>query len=101
MDLTITAFERFISENCHAKFGGNWTTNKGEIAYIITKYPRLNRVKLASDKCKVKRLLNNVGTKYYYDTCAQVCLIPEDWLQRYLPHVVVKPVKEILDDQRQ
>ena len=30
MDLTFSAFERFVSENCHAKFGGNWTTNQGE-----------------------------------------------------------------------
>ena len=38
----------------HAKFGGNWTTNKGEtgggggaqcIAHIVPKYPILNRVK--------------------------------------------------------
>ena len=27
MDLTITDFERFY---LNAKFGGNWTTNKGE-----------------------------------------------------------------------
>ena len=30
MDFTITAFERFYPRNCHAKFGGNWTTNKAE-----------------------------------------------------------------------
>ena len=45
----------FISENCHAKFAGNWTTNKEETegeaqygplpAYIVTKYPNLNWVK--------------------------------------------------------
>ena len=50
MDLTLTAWRDFVSENCHAKFGGNWTTNKGETegappsVYIITKYPSLNRV---------------------------------------------------------
>ena len=31
MDLTFSAFESFVSENCHAKFGGNWTTNNGEM----------------------------------------------------------------------
>ena len=34
----------FISEDCHAKFGGKWATYKGETegggaAYIITKVP--------------------------------------------------------------
>ena len=53
MDLTFTVFQRFFSENCHARLGDNWTANKGETeggticppAYIITKYPSLNRVK--------------------------------------------------------
>ena len=59
MDLTITDFERFISESCHAKVGGNWTANKGETegggrdnvppAFIITKYLSLNRVNLRED----------------------------------------------------
>ena len=41
----------FTSNSCHAKFGCNWTTNKGETehcfpsAYVITKYPSLNRFK--------------------------------------------------------
>ena len=42
-------------EYYHAKFGGDWTTNKGETeggtmcpppAYMVPKYPSLNRVKL-------------------------------------------------------
>ena len=33
MDLTFTAFESFLfSKKCQAKFGCNWTTNKGECA---------------------------------------------------------------------
>ena len=42
----------FVPEYHHAKFGGNWTTNKGKTeggtmyppAYIVPKYPVLNRV---------------------------------------------------------
>ena len=53
MDSNLLPLRDFVSEFCHAKFGGNWTTNKGETegaqcappAYIITKYPSLNRVK--------------------------------------------------------
>ena len=30
MDLTLLLLRDFVSENCHAKFGGNWTTHKGE-----------------------------------------------------------------------
>ena len=30
MDLTFLPLRDFVSENCQAKFGGNWTTNKGE-----------------------------------------------------------------------
>ena len=57
MDLTFLPLRDFVSENCDAKFGGNWTENKGEmkgvghyvpppLTYIITKYPSLNRVKV-------------------------------------------------------
>ena len=49
----------FVPEYHHAKFGGNWTTNKGKTEqknkgkteratmppYILPKYPSLNRVK--------------------------------------------------------
>ena len=49
MDLTSLPLRDFVSENCHAEFGGNWTTNKGETegahCDIITKYPSLNSVK--------------------------------------------------------
>ena len=30
MDLTFLPLRDFVPENSHAKFGGNWTTNKGE-----------------------------------------------------------------------
>ena len=30
MDLTFTAFQNFVPYYHHAKFGGNWATNKGE-----------------------------------------------------------------------
>ena len=30
MDLTITAFDRFDLRELSSKFGGDWTTNKGE-----------------------------------------------------------------------
>ena len=45
MNLTITDFKKF--DLCHAKFGSNWTTTKGEtggghkIIKIITKYPKI------------------------------------------------------------
>ena len=45
-------FRDFVSEYYHAKFGTNWTTNKGETeggqslpVYMVPKYPGLNRVK--------------------------------------------------------
>ena len=43
----------FVSEYHHAKFSGNWTANKGKTggtmcpqAYVLPKYPSLNRVKV-------------------------------------------------------
>ena len=35
----------FVPEYHHANFGCNWTTNKGETAYMVPKDPSLNRVK--------------------------------------------------------
>ena len=69
-------------------------------SYVSHVTPRVQAklVKFMRDKCTVKCLLNNVNTECYYDTCAEICLISEDWLKRYLPDVIVKPVKEILDD---
>ena len=49
----------FVPEYHHAKFGCNWTTNKGEtegehniyiIAYMVPKDPSLYRVKLGKQK---------------------------------------------------
>ena len=49
------AFERFVPEYYHAKFGCNWTTNGGETeggtlcpppAYMVPKDPSLNSVKI-------------------------------------------------------
>ena len=49
------AFERFVPEYHHVKFGGDWTTNKGEAgghnvppAYILLKQPSLNRINTKS-----------------------------------------------------
>ena len=57
----------FVSEYNHAKFGCNWTTNKGETvgaqcppplpAYMVPKDPRLNRVK--SGKTKLWSVTDN------------------------------------------
>ena len=33
----------FVPEYHHAKFGCNWTTNKGETSYMVPKDPSLNR----------------------------------------------------------
>ena len=52
-----------MAKYCDAKFGGNWTTNKGEMergpAYMVSKDPSLNRVKdlnVISFQKKVKPL---------------------------------------------
>ena len=47
-----------ISEKCHTKFGGNWTTSKRETEGdgwhdIITKYPILNRIKNEQNSLRV------------------------------------------------
>ena len=48
----------FVSENCHVKFGGNWTTNKGEMYNkITTNYPSLNRVKVSQLLEKIEKVL--------------------------------------------
>ena len=43
----LSVLRNFVPEYHHATFAGNWTTNKGETetAYILPKYPSLNRVK--------------------------------------------------------
>ena len=51
LTLTLTVLRDFVSENCHAMFGDNWTIKKGETkeggnnVYVLTKYLSLNRVK--------------------------------------------------------
>ena len=48
------AFERFVPEYHHAKFGCNWATNKGETmwlnkgetVYMVPKDNSLNKVKI-------------------------------------------------------
>ena len=52
----------FVPECHHARFGGNWTINKGKTeghnvppAYILPKYPSLNRVKATQSKAIFQR----------------------------------------------
>lgn len=33
-----------------------------------------------------------------WDTGAQSCIINESWRQQYLPHTVIRPIAELLDD---
>ena len=70
----------FVPEYHDAKFGGNWTTNNGETegwgtmcppAYILTKYPSLNGVKVPSVLCHSQKdatrdwpSLVKLGTSY-------------------------------------
>ena len=37
----------------------------------VTSRVQSTLVKLFGDRCKIKCLLNNMGTECYYDTCAQ------------------------------
>ena len=58
--LVLRLLRDFVSEYHHAKFGCNWTTNKGETegacappplpAYMVPKDPSLNRVKSGKTK---------------------------------------------------
>ena len=70
----------------------------GSFVSHVTPRVQAKLVKLVGDKCKVRCSLNEVETECFYDTCAQICLLSDDWLKLYLPTAVVKPVKEILDD---
>ena len=73
-----------MSDNCNTKFGGNWTTNKGDteeeteggwVAHIITKYPSLNRVKNKQNSFRVLpkhvHLLNTIYSLKASFLCGQ------------------------------
>ena len=72
--LNFIDFERYFPEYHHAKFGGNWTTNKGKTegdivpphpppAYLVPKDPSLNRVKYWTvSACYVFPHLRNWGS---------------------------------------
>ena len=81
MTWLLLALRDFISENWHATFGGNWTTNKGETenkqikekrhnapppANIITKYPSLNRVNFETVNISMRKMLVSSDSKKIY-----------------------------------
>lgn len=53
---------------------------------------------LIGKKCLVWCSLNKVKSQALWDTGAQVSIMSEEWKSKYLPHVPVKPISEILRD---
>ena len=54
----------FVPEYHHAMFGCNWTTNKGEAAYMVPKDPSMNRIKFCVFTIIIRGI---IGSKFQID----------------------------------
>lgn len=42
--------------------------------------------------------MDNQPVKILWDTGAQSCIVNEPWCQQHLPHTVVRPIAELLEE---
>ncbi|CAJ1087323.1 unnamed protein product [Xyrichtys novacula] len=56
-------------------------------------------VSLVGNRCTVNCFMDNQPVKVLWDSGAQSSIINENWRQNHLPHTVVRPVSELLDDE--
>lgn len=56
-------------------------------------------VSLVGNRCMVNCLMDNQPVKVLWDSGAQSSIVNENWRQNQLPHTVVRPVSELLDNE--
>ena len=64
----------------------------------ITPKNRAKIIRLVGSKCTVKCNLQGVPTVCLYDTGAQICLLSDVWLRENYPSLLIRPIKDLLDD---
>uniref|UniRef100_A0A1A8SA02 Gypsy retrotransposon integrase-like protein 1 n=1 Tax=Nothobranchius rachovii TaxID=451742 RepID=A0A1A8SA02_9TELE len=56
-------------------------------------------VSLVGNRCTVNCFLDNHPAKVLWDSGAQSSIVNENWRQNHLPHTIVRPVAELLDNE--
>ncbi|KAL3969298.1 transcription factor SOX7/8/10/18 (SOX group E/F) [Sarotherodon galilaeus] len=56
-------------------------------------------VSLVGNRCTVNCFMDNHPAKVLWDSGAQSSIVNENWRQNHLPHTVVRPVSELLDNE--
>ena len=57
-------------------------------------------ISLVGNRCIVNCLMDNYPVKVLWDTGAQSSIINDNWRQQYLSHTVVRPISELLEDEK-
>lgn len=55
-------------------------------------------VELIGKRCIVRCNMDSHPVKVLWDTGAQFCIINESWRQQHLPHTVIRPIAELLEE---
>lgn len=55
-------------------------------------------VGLIGKRCIVSCYMDNYPVRVLWDTGAQSCIINEPWRQQHLPHTIIRPVPDLLED---
>lgn len=67
------------------------------VQYLPSKH-QSQLVGLVGKRCIVSCYMDNQPVKVLWDTGAQSCIINESWRQQHLPHTVIRPIAELLED---
>lgn len=57
-------------------------------------------VNLIGERCKVNCFFDEHPVKVLWDSGAQTCIINDQWRQRHLPHTVIRPISDILGEEK-